>query len=950
MVAESAPPAPSASEGAEPDGAPLSPRLARARQYLARDDAAGALLFLDIHLSGRPDDPDALALKGLALIHQGAVEDGLALLARHAGADAPVGRRLLHGQGLLVAGRAADAATLFDALTRRVRGEVPAWLGLISARRALGDLEGAHAAAMDALMHTPPDAQAPILGLLGAVAVERRDWALAAEALARSTAAEPDPGALNNLGVARQAVGDPAGAEEAYRASLALDPGQASTLNNLGNVLAAQGRAADAEAAYRAACAARPAFVDALYNLCLLLRDKGPEGAAEALDLVRARLAAQPDSARLHLAEGATLRQLGRLDEALAALDRALALDPSSVEAANTRGLVLLAADRPHEALPWFERALAGLDEGADKTPVVLNNLGTLLANLGRQEEGRAHLERAVALRPDYADALGNLGHLCFQMDDFDAAFGWFNKLVAAAPDSGLGYFSRGLVLHSLQYLEEAEVEARKALERAPENPLALNLLGLVLADRRRLPEAVRWLDKAASRAAAVEETVIFSNYLYTNAYRDDVDAAWLAGQHARYEAAYGGTDPDPARPHDNDRTPDRRLRVGYVSSDFRKHSVAFFIEPILERHDRDRFEVFCYSGVVRPDWMTDRLRGLADHWRDIRGRGDLEVADTVRADGIDILVDLNGHTAHNRLPVFLHKPAPVQVTYLGYPETTGLTAMDYRLTDGRADPPGEADALAAETLVRLPDCFHLYRPPADLAPDPAPWPPAEARPFTFGSFNNMMKVTPALVGTWAEILRRTPGSRLLLKGKQMESEVLRQDLLSEFAGHGIAADRLSLRPMIGTLTEHLALYGEVDLALDTFPYNGTTTTCEALYMGVPVLSVAGDRHAARVGASLLAALGLDDRLLARDVADYVDRAVALAADPEALAGLRHGLRRRLLDSPLCDEVAFLRHLEDVYRDLWRRWCAGPPTTGRRPRVADRSAPPDQPVAFMVTL
>lgn len=925
-------------------------RVARAQQNLANGDVEAALLFLDIHLATHPDDAEALALKGFALIQQGAIEDGDDLIRAYATpANSPLCTFIL-AQALLASGQPAQAADAFRAVARRVPDEPTPLLGLAMASHAMGDLAAAHAACMDALMMTPPDAQADALGLLGTIAIARGDWALAADALSQSTRQHPTESRLNNLGFACQKLDRLADAEEAFRAAVSCAPGQSRPLGNLGNILLAQGKRDEAEAAYRAAWAADPGSVDVLHNLCLFLRDCGQDGATEAERLLRAEVSRHPSSARLFLSHGAVLRQLGRREEALVSIAEALRLASDWAEAHNTMGLALLAGGQNELALEHFRRALETCPDDPVHRSLILNNLGTLLANMGQLDEGQRYLEEAVSLVPDYADGLANLGHLCFQKDDFEAAFGWFNQLVDAAPSNALGYFSRGLVLHSLQYLEEAEAEARKAIALVPDNALALNLLGLVLSDRRRLDESVPWLKKAALEATDGTAPVIFSNYLYTNIYRDDVEEAWLAAEHQRYEERYGGTEADLSRPHSNARDPGKRLKIGYVSSDFRKHSVAFFIEPILEGHDRTGFEVFCYSNVVRTDWFTDRIRGRSDHWRDIRGLGGQEVADQIRADGIDILIDLNGHTAHNSLPVFMFKPAPVQVTYLGYPSTTGLTAIDYRLTDRWADPPGAADEYSQEHLVRLPDCFHIYRPPTDRAPAVAPPPSKAGAPLTFGSFNNLMKVTPRVIAAWARILTGVPGSRLFLKAKQFESDVVKADVVAEFASHGIAEDRLILSAMIGNLSDHLARYGDIDLGLDTFPYHGTTTTLEALYMGVPVLSVSGNRHAARVGDSLLTAMGLDDILLAADVEDYVQRAVALAGTPDRLWALRADMRSRLLASALCQEDRFVSHMESAFRDMWQAWCDGPPTTARVPRIAQWMAGMERRPGFMVSV
>jgi predicted O-linked N-acetylglucosamine transferase (SPINDLY family) len=374
-----------------------------------------------------------------------------------------------------------------------------------------------------------------------------------------------------------------------------------------------------------------------------------------------------------------------------------------------------------------------------------------------------------------------------------------------------------------------------------------------------------------------------------------------------------------PQTPHENSRDPARRLRIGYVSSDFFRHPVAYFFEPLLQSHSANEFETYCYANVEKPDPVTGRLRALAHHWRDIRGMAPAAVADLVRSDSIDILVDLGGHTAPNLLLVFAHKPAPIQVTWLGYPNTTGMGAMDYRITDEWADPPGKAEAYHTEMLARLPNGFLCYR-PFIKAPPVSPSPAARAGCVTFGSFNSLRKITPEVLKTWASILAAIPGSRLLLKRSPLRYATVAERYRRPFLEAGVEPDRVVLQDAIPSQTEHLALYSQVDVGLDSFPYNGTTTTCEALWMGVPVVCLAGNRHSGRVGVSILTQMELTD-LIADSPDDYVRIAVELANTPKRLSELRSSLRQRMSVSPLCDAKAFARTMEDAYRKMWRNWC-----------------------------
>jgi predicted O-linked N-acetylglucosamine transferase (SPINDLY family) len=394
--------------------------------------------------------------------------------------------------------------------------------------------------------------------------------------------------------------------------------------------------------------------------------------------------------------------------------------------------------------------------------------------------------------------------------------------------------------------------------------------------------------------------------------YDEAVDAPAMIAAHRRWAARHA---PERTAPAFGDYADSYGgggpLRIGYVSPDFRAHSVAYFLDSVFRRHDQDRVTLYCYSDTAMPDAVTARLRGSTAHWHDAYAMSDAALAQRIRADRIQVLVDLAGHTANNRLAVFAQRPAPVQVTWLGYGATTGLPQIDYRLTDARIDPPGTADAWWTEALYRLPGGSMCYAPPADCPlPDAA-----EPGPVTFGSFNNLSKINPAVVALWARVLNAVEGARLLLKARQLADPATGERLRRQFESHGVAAARIEFAARTESYHDHMACYGRVDVALDSFPYNGATTTCEALWMGTPVVSLAGGRSVARYGLSLLHAANC-----AEWAAHGPDEFVAIATGLAGSRPARAALRARIAKSTLTDARAVAAGLEDAYDAMWRSW------------------------------
>ncbi|MDR3581068.1 MAG: glycosyltransferase [Oryzomonas sp.] len=464
----------------------------------------------------------------------------------------------------------------------------------------------------------------------------------------------------------------------------------------------------------------------------------------------------------------------------------------------------------------------------------------------------------------------------------------------------------------ALKYMMQARLTDASALclrgvELSPEHAEIMTVLGCVRFYQGLFEDAIGCfktsMDLDSSYLKAHSCLLLAMNYSERYSQRE------IFAESRRWDALHGKSDrTSPVRPIRGE----SRIRVGFISGDMRNHSVSYFLEPLLATLDRDRFQIFCYPDVATPDNVTERLRKLADRWLDISGLPDNVVADTIRSDQVDILVDLAGHTGSRiRLPVFSDRPAPIQVSWLGYPNTTGLTSIGYRLTDGIADPPGPDDNLYSEKLVRLKDGFLCYRAPED-APETVPSPSIENGYITFGSFNMLPKISPAVIAVWARILRRVKDSRLVLKCHYFADRTTTQRFTGYFADFGIAGDRLELRTSTPNQKDHLAGYHDVDIALDTFPYNGTTTTFEALWMGVPVVTLSGDRHASRVGADILTRLDLSS-MIAFSADEYIALALGLANDMQKLSLLRAELRNRLARSPLCDARLFARGVEDAF-------------------------------------
>jgi predicted O-linked N-acetylglucosamine transferase (SPINDLY family) len=630
---------------------------------------------------------------------------------------------------------------------------------------------------------------------------------------------------------------------------------------------------------------------------------------AEAETLYRLALEQYPEHAgALHLL-GVLACQAGRLDDAVDLIGRAIAVEPGVAAYHSNRAEVCRRAGRWDDAIAGFQRAIA-LDGNVAQTHA---NLAGALWGAGRLDEAIAAARQAIALEPDCSDAYANLGNALKDQRRFDEAIAALERAVAIRPDFALAYNNLGCALIERGDPEAAAAVLGRAIALAPEMAEAHSNLGNALKDTGRLDEAVACYRRAL--ALKPDLAMAASCLLYALHFQPEHDAGTILAEHCAWARQFADPLAGAIRPHQNDRTPNRRLRVGFVSPDFRSHALGRSLLPLFAHHDRRQAAFIAYADVRAPDAITGTLRGLADEWHVVTGLSDSVLADRIRGDRIDILVDLALHTAGNRLMVFARKPAPVQVTMLGLPATTGLAAIDYRLTDPYLDPPGTGDADYQEQSIRLRHCFWCYQPPED-APPPGALPALAGGFVTFGCLNQFVKVSRPALEAWVKILQAVPGARVLIHAPVGRH---RDRTLQQFQEGGIDSERVAFAGRLPR-AEYLARYGEIDLALDPFPYNGGITTMDSLWMGVPVITLMGRAAVGRAGVSILSNVGLPG-LIARTIDEYVAIARDWAGDTARLAAVRAGLRDRMRSSPLLDGPQYAASVDAALRGMWQTWC-----------------------------
>ncbi|MGD0768693.1 MAG: tetratricopeptide repeat protein [Tepidisphaeraceae bacterium] len=727
-------------------------------------------------------------------------------------------------------------------------------------------------------------------------------------AFRQATALKPNyPEANHNLGSALRDSGQLDEAIAAYRQAIALSPNFAEAHSSLGNALRGKGRLDEAIAACRQAIALNPNFPEAHNNLGSALKEKGQLD--EAIAAYRQAFALRPNYAEAHSNLGNALRDKGQLDEAIAACRQGIVLNRNLAEAYNNLGSALKDKGQLVEAIAAYRQAIALKPDYAEAP----SNLGNALKDKGRLDEAIAAFRQAIALNPNSPEAHNNLGSALNEKRQLDEAIAACGQAIALRPNYAEAHNNLGNALKDMGQLDEGIAAYRQAIAINPNLAEAHNNLANVLKDKGQLDEAITAFRQSIALKPNYAEA--HSNLVFAMHYHPGYDAQAIAEEQGRWNRQHAEPLQKFIQIHSNDPSADRRLRIGYVSPDFRDHPVGRNLLPLFLHHDRRQMDITCYAQVPLPDVITSRFQQSADCWRNVVGLSDDQVAKQIREDRIDILVDLALHTANNRLLVFARKPAPVQVTFAGYPGGTGLSTIDYRLSDPYLDPPGMDESVYSERTIRLPDSFWCFDPLENRDIPVNSLPALETGFVTFGCLNTFCKVNDGVLALWAQVLLQVENSRLLLLVPHGSH---RERTLERLSQEGIEPGRVEFIPR-KSRQGYLQLYHGIDLSLDSFPYNGHSTSLDSYWMGVPVITLVGKTVVGRAGLSQLTNLGLTE-LIAHTPEQYVRIAMELAKDLPKLGELRSTLRRRMEQSPLMNAPRFARNIEAAYREIWRTW------------------------------
>jgi len=729
--------------------------------------------------------------------------------------------------------------------------------------------------------------------------------------------------------------------EKAYRRALELNEGLPDIWGNLGLCLIRQEKWEEAEECLIKSLGIMQDFGPSLYGLGHLREEQ--ERASEAMTFFQQAMNAGFDRPSC-LSRLASLAQKEKLtDVALDYLNQLIEMDQADANVYNNLALVYRDCDDDENAQLAFDKAL---EDDPDHVET-LCNLADLRVLQGEYQGAIDLCERALSLDPECYIAYNNLALALRSQTKVDEAIEAYRKAIELKPDLPECRSNLGLLLDYTGQIDEMERQYKKAIELDPSHAIAYVNYATSLLRFGRLSEAKELLDRSLDLDP--DQSITLSNlgrYYYeigefgksgeayelsleldpnnrqaltslaaTQIIRDDVEDAYIFELHKRVaDDLEKIVSVNTIQELLDSREASDKLRVGFVSADFRRHSVAYFIEPLLEKLNRDRFSIHLYSGVIRKDSVTNRIEKLADSWKDVANTSQDILSQRIQEDGIDVLIDLSGYTDGNRSKVFASRSAPVQVSFLGYPHSSGMSTMTHRIVDAVSDPEGVT--LNSEELARMPHCFLCYRPPEDY-PEVGPLPVSAGKGITFGSFNNITKLSNQSIDLFSKALNVVPGSKLVLKSHQTNDETIRNRTISRFESNGVSSDRIEFLSRIPSLKDHLDAYNQIDIGLDTHPYNGTTTTCEALWMGVPVLTLVGKRHAARVSASLLNVVGLGE-MVTETEESFVAKAVELSNDKNRLASIRNDMRRKMAASPLLDEEGYAKDFGNLLEEMYK--------------------------------
>ncbi|AAG51433.1 spindly (gibberellin signal transduction protein); 75377-80082 [Arabidopsis thaliana] len=768
---------------------------------------------------------------------------------------------------------------------------------------------------------------------------------------------------------------------DCFSEAIRLDPHNACALTHCGILHKEEGRLVEAAESYQKALMADASYKPAAECLAIVLTDLGTSlklagNTQEGIQKYYEALKIDPHYAPAYYNLGVVYSEMMQYDNALSCYEKAALERPMYAEAYCNMGVIYKNRGDLEMAITCYERCLAvspNFEIAKNNMAIALTDLGTKVKLEGDVTQGVAYYKKALYYNWHYADAMYNLGVAYGEMLKFDMAIVFYELAFHFNPHCAEACNNLGVLYKDRDNLDKAVECYQMALSIKPNFAQSLNNLGVVYTVQGKMDAAASMIEKAILANPTYAEAFNNLGVLYRDAgnitmaidaYEEclkiDPDSR-NAGQNRLLAMNYinEGLDDKLFEAHrdwgwrftrlhpqytswDNLKDPERPITIGYISPDFFTHSVSYFIEAPLTHHDYTKYKVVVYSAVVKADAKTYRFRDKVlkkgGVWKDIYGIDEKKIASMVREDKIDILVELTGHTANNKLGTMACRPAPVQVTWIGYPNTTGLPTVDYRITDSLADPP-DTKQKQVEELVRLPDCFLCYTPSPEAGPV-CPTPALSNGFVTFGSFNNLAKITPKVLQVWARILCAVPNSRLVVKCKPFCCDSIRQRFLTTLEQLGLESKRVDLLPLILFNHDHMQAYSLMDISLDTFPYAGTTTTCESLYMGVPCVTMAGSVHAHNVGVSLLTKVGLG-HLVAKNEDEYVQLSVDLASDVTALSKLRMSLRDLMAGSPVCNGPSFAVGLESAYRNMWKKYCKGEVPSLRRMEMLQKEVHDD---------